>query len=106
MMIIIVSKTTKPSETKIKKHVDSVEMEQKILDKIFMNYNRKIRPAATVEIKFSMHLNQIIQLIEKEQNVLLNVFIDHEWIDQRLSWNPYDFGNISILRISSEQVWT
>ena len=53
-----------------------------------------------------MHLNQIIQLIEKEQNVLLNVFIDHEWIDQRLSWNPYDFGNISILRISSEQVWT
>ena len=49
---------------------------------MFNNYNKKVRPADTVEIKFSLYLNQIITLMEQEQIIVLNVFLDHEWIDR------------------------
>jgi hypothetical protein len=58
-----------------------VEAEAKLVKKIFENYNKRLRPSDTVEIKFSLYLNQIITLIEQEQIIVLNVFLDHEWID-------------------------
>lgn len=86
--------------------IAAVDLEQALIDKLFKNYNKKLRPAGTVEVKFSLNLNQIINLIEKDQIIVLNVFIDHEWIDNRLKWDPAEYGNISILRISSDQIWT
>lgn len=59
-----------------------VESEARLLKNLFNNYNRKVRPADTVEIKFSLYLNQIITLMEQEQIIVLNVFLDHEWIDR------------------------
>ena len=82
------------------------EMEQKLLNKLFKNYNKKLKPSGTVEIKFALNLNQIINLVEKDQIVILNVFLDHEWIDNRLRWDPAEFNNITLLRISSDLVWT
>ena len=82
------------------------DIEQTLLNKLFKNYNKKMKPSGTVEIKFALNLNQIINLVEKDQIIILNVFLDHEWIDNRLSWNPAEFNNISLLRINCEQVWT
>jgi nicotinic acetylcholine receptor, invertebrate len=82
------------------------EMEQALINKLFHSYNKKLKPAGTVEIKFALNLNQIVNLIEKEQIIILNVFLDHEWIDNRLKWNPAEHNNITLLRISCEQVWT
>jgi len=86
--------------------VSSSDYEQKIIEKIFKNYNRRLKPSGVVEVKFAVHLNQIINLIEKEQNIILNVFIDHEWIDTRLKWNATDFKNITTIRVSSDYIWT
>ena len=58
-----------------------VEAESRLLKKLFQNYDKFLRPADTVEIKFSLYLNQIITLIEREQIIVLNAFLDHEWID-------------------------
>ena len=65
-----------------------VDYEQKIAEKLMKNYHRRNKPPGVIEVKFSMHLNQIVALLEKEQNIVLNVFIDHEWVDSRLAWNP------------------
>lgn len=83
-----------------------LDVQERLMHKLFLQYDKNLRPPGVVKIKFGMHLNQIIQLIEKEQNILLNVFIDHEWKDKRLAWNPSEFGNLTSLRISSDQVWT
>ena len=81
--------------------------EQMLIDKLISNYNKNLRPPqGTVQIKFSLNLNQIINLIEKDQIILINAFIDHEWVDKRLSWDPNDYGNLSLIRISGEKVWT
>ncbi len=83
-----------------------VESEERLTRMLFKNYNQHLRPADTVEIKFSLYLNQIITLIEQEQIIVLNVFLDHEWSDNRLMWDPEEFSNISLLRISSRLLWT
>ena len=59
-----------------------VDSERDLLDKLFKNYDKKLKPSNSVEIKFSLNLNQIISLIEQEQIIVLNVYIDHEWIDE------------------------
>jgi len=49
----------------------------------FENYKKSVRPSDTVEIKFSLYLNQIITLIEQEQLIVLSVYLDHEWVDRK-----------------------
>ena len=83
-----------------------VDSERDLLDKLFKNYDKKLKPSNSVEIKFSLNLNQIIFLIEQEQIIVLNVYIDHEWIDERLKWNPSDYNDITMLRISSDLIWS
>lgn len=84
----------------------AVDDEEALVEKLLKNYNKKLRPSGTVQVKFALNLNQIIKLIEKDQIFMLNVFIDHEWTDQRLSWEPSDYGNLTVIRISSENLWT
>ena len=82
-----------------------VQHERKLINFLLKNYDKNIRPTYSLEIKFSLHLNQIITLLEQEQTIVLNAFLDHEWIDPRLSWNPKNHGNITLLRINSELLW-
>ena len=91
---------SKYNETRI------VESEKELINKLFKDYNKRLRPSDTVEIKFSLYLNQIITLIEQEQIIVLNVFLDHEWNDLRLTWDPNEYSNITLLRIDSDQLWT
>jgi len=93
------STMTESNDTRI------VQMEKKLIDQLLSNYDRNMRPADTVNIKFSLYLNQIITLIEQEQIVVLNVFLDHEWKDNRLQWKPSQFENISLIRINSDFLW-
>lgn len=67
-----------------------VNDEQQLIDSLLKDYNKKLRPSGTVQIKFALNLNQIIKLIEKDQIFMLNVFIDHEWIDNRLTWSEWE----------------
>lgn len=76
-----------------------------LFKKLFKNYNKETKPSRSVEIKFALNLNQIVTLIEREQILVINVYLDHEWIDERLKWNPTEFGNITLLRIKSEKLW-
>ncbi|CAF0711272.1 unnamed protein product [Brachionus calyciflorus] len=80
--------------------------EQELIEKLLKNYNKKLRPSGTLNVKFALNLNQIINLIEKDQIIVLNAFIDHEWVDKRLSWDPEEYGNITLIRISGDQIWT
>lgn len=99
-----------PKETKEKwSSVNSVshsEREQQLIDVLFRDYSRKQKPPGTVDVKFALNLNSIVNIIEKEQIFVLNAFIDHEWTDTRIQWDPAEYGNITILRVGSEKIWT
>ncbi len=69
--------------------MDMVSMEnqeQALISKLFKNYKKNQKPDETVGIKFALNLNQIVSIKSKDQIFNLNVFLDHEWTDQRLKW--------------------
>ena len=68
-----------------------VYYEQKLIDKLLPSYNNKLRPSGTVQVKFAFNINQIIDIVEKDQIMVINAFVDHKWIDDRLAW-----GNLMI----------
>ncbi|CAF4737424.1 unnamed protein product [Rotaria sp. Silwood1] len=68
-------------------------------------YLKKVRPSKEVIVDIRFIFNQIISMVEKEQIIVTNCFVDQKWKDPRLVWNPNDFGNITWLRMPSTSVW-
>ncbi|KAM4611731.1 cholinergic receptor, nicotinic, beta 1 (muscle) like [Polymixia lowei] len=85
------------------------EMERKLHQKIFQNYNLKVRPARSWEekvmVRVGMTLSQLVSLNEKNGEMTTNVFMNLAWTDYRLSWNPQEYDNIKVLRIPPNKVW-
>ncbi len=106
LVLLIVVLLNEIKEATLDKNRTYVESEKHLISKLFNNYDKKSRPSDTVQVKFSLYLNQIITIIEQEQILLINVFLDHEWLDERLKWNPSENNNINLLRISSDLLWT
>ena len=79
---------------------------RKLVEKLLSNYNKSLKPAGQVNIKFALNLNQINRVRSKDQVFELNTFVDHEWVDPRLRWDPAQNNNISVLRIACEKLWT
>ena len=67
--------------------------EQLLIEKLLKNYNKQLRPPGGIQVKFALNLYHIIRLIEKDQIMVINAFIDHEWTDKRLVWSKrvYNF---------------
>ena len=61
--------------------------EQLLIEKLLKNYNKQLRPPGGIQVKFALNLYHIIRLIEKDQIMVINAFIDHEWTDKRLVWS-------------------
>ena len=63
--------------------------EQLLIEKLLKNYNKQLRPPGGIQVKFALNLYHIIRLIEKDQIMVINAFIDHEWTDKRLVWGKF-----------------
>ena len=82
-----------------------IEAENDLKEKLFKKYNKQTRPSDSVGVKFSLYLNQIVDLIEQEQMFIINAYLDHGWVDERLRWDPNEHANITLLRIESHLLW-
>ncbi|XP_075438971.1 acetylcholine receptor subunit beta-like, partial [Ascaphus truei] len=89
--------------------VVSAQIEGDLRDKLFQNYHANVRPTKTPEEKVAVHvgmtLAQLISLNEKNEELTTKVYMDMEWRDYRLSWNPAQHGGIESLRIASDDIW-
>ncbi|XP_030635118.1 cholinergic receptor, nicotinic, beta 1 (muscle) like [Chanos chanos] len=85
------------------------ETERRLLEKLFKDYNLKVRPARVwnerVMVRVGMTLVQLISLDEKNGEMTTNVYMNLAWSDYRLSWNPDEYDNINVLRIPPNKVW-
>lgn len=84
--------------------------EQRLLYKIMRNYDRSSRPVfhatTPVVIRLGITLTQILDVDEKNQILTTNVWLDQEWIDEKLKWdNISEFQHIKILRIPCDLIW-
>ncbi|XP_066491103.1 neuronal acetylcholine receptor subunit beta-4 isoform X2 [Tiliqua scincoides] len=72
-------------------------------------YNNLIRPAFNssqlVVVELQVVLAQLISVNEREQFMTTNVWLNQEWTDYRLSWEPSEYEGINKLRIPARKVW-
>ncbi|UJR22238.1 hypothetical protein I4U23_025299 [Adineta vaga] len=69
------------------------------------NYMKKIRPSSTVIVDIRFVFNQIVSMVEKEQIIVSNCFVDQKWTDPRLVWNLLDYKNVTWIRLPATSVW-
>uniref|UniRef100_A0A096P2Q3 Cholinergic receptor nicotinic beta 1 subunit n=1 Tax=Papio anubis TaxID=9555 RepID=A0A096P2Q3_PAPAN len=85
------------------------EAEGRLREKLFSGYDSSVRPAREVgdrvRVSVGLTLAQLISLNEKDEEMSTKVYLDLEWTDYRLSWDPAEHDGIDLLRITAESVW-
>ncbi|XP_047399856.1 acetylcholine receptor subunit beta isoform X4 [Sciurus carolinensis] len=85
------------------------ETEGQLREKLFSGYDSSVRPARelgdSVRVSIGLTLAQLISLNEKDEEMITKVYLDLEWTDYRLSWDPAEHDGIDLLRITAESVW-
>ncbi|EPQ15470.1 Acetylcholine receptor subunit beta [Myotis brandtii] len=66
------------------------EAEGRLREKLFSGYDSSVRPARENE---------------KDEEMSTKVYLDLEWNDYRLSWDPAEYEGIDLLRITAGSVW-
>ncbi|KAM4659654.1 acetylcholine receptor subunit gamma [Amazona ochrocephala] len=83
--------------------------EEKLLQDLMTNYNRHLRPALhgdqIIDVTLKLTLTNLISLNEREETLTTNVWIEMQWSDYRLRWDPEEYDNIQLLRVPSTMVW-
>lgn len=82
---------------------------KRLYDDLLSNYNRLIRPVGNnsdrLTVKLGLKLAQIIDINLKNQIMTTNVWVEQEWNDYKLKWNPDDYGGVETLHVPSEHIW-
>ena len=76
---------------------------------LFRNYSSYIRPVknpnTAVNVTFNIKLMQVLSVDERDQKVTTQSYYAMRWINEFLSWDPKDWGNISLILVKPEKVW-
>nr|XP_048284878.1 acetylcholine receptor subunit gamma [Myodes glareolus] len=89
--------------------VQSLNQEERLLADLMRNYDPHLRPAEhdsdVVNVSLKLTLTNLISLNEREEALTTNVWIEMQWCDYRLRWDPQDYEGLWILRVPSTMVW-
>ncbi|XP_071440749.1 neuronal acetylcholine receptor subunit alpha-7-like isoform X6 [Hetaerina americana] len=83
--------------------------EKRLLNYLLSTYNTLERPVSNesepLEVKFGLTLQQIIDVDEKNQLLITNIWLSLEWNDYNLKWNDSEYGGVRDLRITPNKIW-
>uniref|UniRef100_A0A914BWM8 Neurotransmitter-gated ion-channel ligand-binding domain-containing protein n=1 Tax=Acrobeloides nanus TaxID=290746 RepID=A0A914BWM8_9BILA len=78
----------------------------RLFEDLFDNYNKLARPVRNpleaISIHFKFKLLQLLDVRERDQVIMTNGWLIHNWIDYRLTWNPLEYGNATMIHIPGE----
>uniref|UniRef100_A0A8C4Q388 Neurotransmitter-gated ion-channel ligand-binding domain-containing protein n=1 Tax=Eptatretus burgeri TaxID=7764 RepID=A0A8C4Q388_EPTBU len=101
-----ITNVTAAATTTTNEYFAIVELSRALMD----DYTMKIRPVSnwneTVVIRINIKVNSIMDVNEKEQTVTMLFWYDQEWRDDRLKWNPDDYGGINNIAFPLSMIWT
>uniref|UniRef100_A0A915Q741 Neurotransmitter-gated ion-channel ligand-binding domain-containing protein n=1 Tax=Setaria digitata TaxID=48799 RepID=A0A915Q741_9BILA len=79
--------------------------EQRLFKHIIKNYDVSVRPvwnaSTVVNVYMGLTLTHIFNIDERNQVLTLNVWVEQSWRDERIRWDPIEFGNISKLTLGT-----
>uniref|UniRef100_T1JAF9 Uncharacterized protein n=1 Tax=Strigamia maritima TaxID=126957 RepID=T1JAF9_STRMM len=81
----------------------------RLYDDLLSNYNRLIRPVVNnsdkLEVKLGLKLTQLVDMNLKSQIMTTNLWVEQEWYDYKLSWDPDEYGGLEYIYVPSEHIW-
>ena len=70
---------------------------------LFASYDPQALPSdEMIEVKLAFALNGVVEVNTVESYVVLAGYIKQYWHDERLIWNPEDYGGIKKIRVNSD----
>ncbi|CAG2167598.1 unnamed protein product [Oppiella nova] len=79
------------------------------MEAVMHRYNRLIRPVYNnsdkLTVKMGLKLSQLIDVNLKNQIMTTNVWVNQEWMDHKLKWDPEEYGGVSQLYVPAEEIW-
>uniref|UniRef100_A0AC35TQ02 Neur_chan_LBD domain-containing protein n=1 Tax=Rhabditophanes sp. KR3021 TaxID=114890 RepID=A0AC35TQ02_9BILA len=89
--------------------VNGSDEEERLMLDLFRSYNPLIRPVKNVsdiiQIRIAIQLVLLINILEKEQTMMSNIWITLKWADSSLKWNPVNYGDIKEIRVDPIKLW-
>ncbi|KAK9300056.1 hypothetical protein QLX08_007106 [Tetragonisca angustula] len=83
--------------------------EKRLLNDLLDTYNVLERPVGNesdpLVLSFGLTLMQIIDVDEKNQLLITNLWLKLEWNDVNMRWNTSDYGGVRDLRIPPHRLW-
>ncbi|KAL5006859.1 hypothetical protein ScPMuIL_015665 [Solemya velum] len=85
------------------------ENEYRLVRDLMGSYDPRPRPVVhhsqALNVTFSVALAQIIDVDERNQIITTNCWLNQNWLDYKLVWDPRKFGNITNIRLPYDEVW-
>ncbi|KAK5978338.1 Acetylcholine receptor subunit alpha-type 8, partial [Trichostrongylus colubriformis] len=82
---------------------------EQLYEDLLYYYNKNVRPvknaSESIKVKFGASLIRIIDVDEVNQVLTTNLWLEMQWFDYKLSWEPTRWGGIKKLHIPSDQIW-
>lgn len=82
---------------------------KRLHDDLLSDYNRLIRPVGNhshkVTIVVGLKLSQLIDINLKHQVMTTNIWLEQEWEDYKLRWNPDEYGGVDMIHVPAESLW-
>ncbi|XP_050067487.1 neuronal acetylcholine receptor subunit alpha-7-like isoform X2 [Anopheles maculipalpis] len=89
--------------------IDAGYHEKRLLHHLLDNYNVLERPVVNesdpLQLSFGLTLMQIIDVDEKNQLLITNIWLKLEWNDMNVRWNSSEYGGVRDLRIPPHRLW-
>ncbi|XP_076621019.1 nicotinic acetylcholine receptor alpha7 subunit isoform X1 [Colletes latitarsis] len=83
--------------------------EKRLLNDLLNTYNVLERPVGNesdpLVLSFGLTLMQIIDVDEKNQLLITNLWLKLEWNDVNMRWNTSEYGGVRDLRIPPHRLW-
>ncbi|XP_077868838.1 neuronal acetylcholine receptor subunit alpha-9-II-like [Saccoglossus kowalevskii] len=80
-----------------------------LINTLLSNYSKYTRPVfnatTTTIVSHRIQPIQILDVDEKNQIITLKVWLVLRWYDEFLTWNPSDFGGITVVNIPVDLIW-
>ncbi|KAI6217111.1 Acetylcholine receptor subunit alpha-type unc-38 [Aphelenchoides fujianensis] len=83
---------------------------KRLFDDLLADYSPHRRPALAPDRPTVVHvrlsLSQLVDVDELNQVMICSVWLRQTWVDPRLRWSPAEYGEVDVLHVPAELIWT
>ncbi|OWA51486.1 Neuronal acetylcholine receptor subunit beta-3 [Hypsibius exemplaris] len=89
--------------------IHEVADEQRLLYNLLQGYEKSVRPvrnaSTPIVVRLGISLTHLFDLDERNQVLTTMVWLNQEWYDELLTWDPADYNGLAVLVVPCDFLW-